>query len=112
MDNDPLNKTDPTGMRPSDCDLQRNALMEDTRRARLNGTGGNRQRNGHALTRWALETGGCLLDYDLGGDGEAVAVRGNLKTAHNIGILVPGFGTDSTNFFRVDEDSDAARCRS
>jgi hypothetical protein len=117
--NNPLNKTDPLGLRATDCqfsaaDLLREAdaidsgkqylgfgpamALEDLNASRL-----------RTLGATAASTGSCVLDYLLEGDGRAVTLHGNLRAAQHVAILVPGTDTTIDNFSGVDQDAKRLR---
>jgi hypothetical protein len=57
------------------------------------------RRRAHALRR-LLEPGRQILDFDTVGDGRVTEVFGDLSTAANVAVVVPGMGNDLGNFDR------------
>jgi hypothetical protein len=112
-DNDPLNKADALGLRPQDCSITGDALRAEADQI-AGGEGGGRggvndrrrrAGNARALASVADGSNSCIIEYALGGDGEAVPAYGDLKSAQNILVMVPGTDTISG------QDPDAGRVK-
>jgi len=90
VDNDPLNRTDPLGLRPNDVCL--NAQLQGDSAAMGSGGGAlaDHLKNGD-------DEDWCLRYFDTKNGGHSVATLGNMKTAKNIVIAVNGMEQDLGN---------------
>ncbi|MCP4958317.1 MAG: hypothetical protein GY925_03500 [Actinomycetia bacterium] len=116
--NDPANLSDPSGLRPLDCTFDLGSLLADPGRqlelpfeSIRRGMAKKIANNGDALRSTTRETGSCALDYALSGDGQAVTLHGDFRSAEHIAILVPGTGTTLSSLFS-NFDAEAAALRS
>ena len=106
-DNDPLNKTDPTGLRPTDCSMGTEAVEEAIRDARRKPRWGHVSRayeeekaeveTLQGILRASENDGSCILDFNDDGDGRIVEAFGNLQAASNIAVMVEGQGQNLSN---------------
>ncbi len=100
-DNDPLNKTDPTGMRPGDCEMSVANSMAAEAARNPSEAGSLNKRLQENRDYWSNTTGehdACILSYDSKGDGRIVESFGNLQAASYIAVVIDGTGQTMGNF--------------
>ncbi len=98
-DNDPLNKTDPTGMRPRDCDLGESQVLDSIEM--LYGTPG-RFYEAVALEAVSDSRPGnaCFLGFNgVNKDCCLIATFGDLANAKNVAVVVDGTGQNISGFW-------------
>jgi hypothetical protein len=108
VDNDPLNKTDPLGLRPCEYELfnysaTRSQLVSaagSLKQSALNAPGWARGAAADKVDQIAALLGGCrqLLKADPANDGRAIEVHGSLRTARHVGVHVAAGGISFANF--------------
>lgn len=64
-----------------------------------------RESNARSLASVADRSDTCLLSTGFDNDGTAVSVRGNLRTARNVLVMVPGTDSTASSFGGIDADA-------